>query len=106
DAICLLSSERIEFDGIALDDVLQSPEEAIPVPGDARVPVRARRRRVLDVTDGTIQGAVVTAGEHGHLESNLRDPEHGERRGARLARRLEPGLDADLRPERLVRRRR
>src|SRR4030095_1784488 len=104
DAICLLSIERVEFEGVAPDNVFQSPEEAIPVPGDARVPVRARWCRVLDVTDGTVEGAVVGAGEDGHLESNLRDPEHRERRRGRLARHLEPGTDANWRPQRLVRR--
>jgi hypothetical protein len=57
------------------------------------------------MTDGTVEDAVVGAGEHGHFESNLRDPEHRERRGRRLARRFKPGTDANRRPQRLVRRR-
>ena len=67
---------------VTRDDVLQSPEEAIPVPGDARVAVRPRLCRVLDVTDGAVERAVVGAGEHGHFESNFRDSEHREWRGA------------------------
>ena len=64
------------------------------------VPAGARWCRVLDVTDGTIDGAW----EHGHLESNLWDSEHRQRRGARLARHLEPGTDPNWRPQRPVRR--
>ena len=43
DAIDVLPLQRVELDHVARDDVLQSPEETVPVPGDARVSVGPRR---------------------------------------------------------------
>ena len=73
------------------------------MPGEARVPVRSRRCRVFDVTDGAVERSVIGARQHRDFESNLRDPQHRERRGGRLAQRVMPGTDADRRPEGLIR---
>ena len=104
DAIDALLLERVDLDRVTWDDVLQSAEEAVPVPGDARVPVRSRLCCVLDVTDPAVERPVVGARQHRHLQANLRDSEHRERRGGRLAQRLTPSVDALWGPEGLVRR--
>jgi hypothetical protein len=93
DAIHVLTRYRVELDAVTRRDVLQSPEGAIAVSRDAQVAVRSRRCRALDVTDGAIERAVVGAGQHRHLESNLGDSEHGERSRSRFEKRLTPGND-------------
>ena len=100
-----LPLDGVELDHVTRGDVLQPPEETVPVAGDADVAVRARLRRVLDVTDGAIERAVVGAGQCRHLGSNLWNAKCGERRRASVRehrftpcpRRFETS-----RPERLV----
>ena len=94
--IDVLPLHRVELDHVARRDVLQSPEEAVAVTGDAQVSIRARLRRALDVPDGAVERAVVGARQHRHLESNLRDSEHGERMRRRFESRLLPGADTPL----------
>ena len=56
------------------------------------VAVGSRLRRVLDVADRPAERAVVRARQHRHFESNLRDPEHRERRRGRCVVALRHAL--------------
>jgi len=73
DAIDLLHLGGFELDQIALGDVLQPTEEAVPVAGYAGIAIRSREWRVVDVPDGAIERAVVGARQHRHLEPELGD---------------------------------
>src|SRR4029453_5938751 len=103
DAIDLSALSRIDLDDVARRDVLQSPEEAVAMSGDAQVSSRARLRSTFDEADSAVECAVVGAIQHRHLESNFRDPQHGERRGSRFEQRLTPRRDAYLGPQGQVR---
>ena len=102
DAKDVLSLNRVDLDHVARSDVLQSPEEAVAVTGDADVSVGARQRRILDVPETTVERAVVSARQHCHLESQLRDSKHGEGFRSRVEERLPPGVHALGRPQGLV----
>src|SRR4051794_12541955 len=49
DPIDVLAVQRVDLYGVTDRDVLQSPEEAVAVAGDAEVPIRSRWRGTLDV---------------------------------------------------------
>ena len=66
----LLSSKRLEFDGITGPDVFQAAEEPVTMSGDSRV-VRPGRAVCLDMAHGAVENEVVgMPWQDGHLEAD------------------------------------
>src|SRR3954470_7030308 len=91
-----------QLDDVVHGDVFQRAEEAVAMPGDARVAARAGRRRVGDPPEPPVERDLVGAGENRRLEAEPRDRENRDRRLGPHLQRLPERRDALRRPERGV----
>ena len=77
DPIAVDPRARLQLDAVARLDVLQHPEEAVPMTRDADVAAAVRKPHALDEARAAIQMQLAGADVHGHFDIDRRDAQHG-----------------------------